>query len=80
MSKKPKIGVDDHYSVLQSLRCGVDQKVWHYEYEDWIWLKQHDYVHPDYNRKIYLSMCCYADDPCDRHRKIQEEIDKAKLN
>ena len=67
-----KINIDDPESVLKSLRWTADMKVFSPDEPGvLIWLKQ-------ITRGI--THCCYVDDPCEHHKKVQNNINKSRKN
>ncbi len=68
--------VDDPLSVLNSLRWSVDQKVFNC-FDEHVWLG------PCFDRdgkRIGITDCCFVEDPCERHRAMQDDEDAAALN
>ena len=69
---KNKIVIDDPLSVLKSLRYKADMKVYSSdEPGTLIWLKR---------IKEGITHCCYADDPCEHHKEIENNIKKSLIN
>lgn len=64
--------MDDHLSILKSLRWTADMKTYSPDEPGiLIWTKQ---------VKGGISHCCYADDPCEHHKQIEINIKKSNEN
>jgi hypothetical protein len=64
--------MDDPYSILESLRYAVNMKVFSPDEPGvLIWLKKIEEG---------ITHCCYADDPCEYHKQIQNNMNKSLKN
>ena len=81
MKQKGKIIIDDPYSVLRSLRWRADMKVFSPDEPGvLIWLKQMPAKEGIMEGHGYLTECCYADDPCENHKQIENNINNSLKN
>lgn len=81
-------GFDDPAQALEGFRWHEDMKVVN-AFGEHVWLKplfhspdDQSKVDPDFPgaKRVGITDCCFVEDPCPRHRRMQEQEDQAGKN